>query len=739
MRAFSWSLLALAGLTVARQSWGSTSSYRNAAAYSNSYSRAVSIHDAGSFVREVAMTDAEIFCTCAGAPPAPVVEAPVFYLYVIAPSTDNTDRVSDWTIQFMQDFAKNNQRAQYDIRVLLVHKNGNGDKDTRYPCSASYNYQVTEVPMNIGSFAWEADVQEKISKFGGNDCHVIAQKVMIDDFNSRPESSKFALVYTTMEKLTDNFEQYYLVSNARKGMKFLASQGQRDAFYAAINNFQLVDSAFVVAGNAPLTRLESRLDEDSQLFHGFLAKWTPAPQLLASYPCPYRNIVNNQVWNPDRFLNAAQRQFCPLIDNPSSQNSEYRSATTPKIVAGFLNTIEGISRQKQANPQPVPYSASWDFGSNGKVQTLEDGLSCQYDLIVAIDLDCVNEQETPVMQSFATELINSIFAHKSYVERGYIRVGIIGFHNSLHIGMPLFEMSFVKNQQNEVGYNNALKAIRTLISIARNKANQESASFTQMFSLIPTLFDARNHKSRQLIIITNASPGIRYPGWSKYALEDLSRMRQRLYGNIQITAVAVNAQQCRGDYGTWTEDCFFADALMRIDPSFNAQRTLMGARRQAWSTFYEGMVNQMHEEIRVIEAEMKCEPAPANPIPCACAARAELCADIDKSEPGSDGPRGPEGPKGPPGPAGLIGRPGPPGSPAGPGMPGRPGLPGPRGPPGPRGKPAEAGSPGAPGADGPAGNPGRPGQPGADGPRGSPWKPWSLWKAWTRRKPWNSR
>ena len=178
------------------------------------------------------------------------------------------------------------------------------------------------------------------------------------------------------------------------------------------------------------------------------------------------------------------------------------------------------------------------------------GANCQYDLIIAIDLDCVNEQAAPAIQSFATEiiddLIDEIFSQQEYVEIGFIRVGIIGFENSLHIPMPLIEMSL----DNE-SFNKAFLAIKTLISIARNKANQESASFTQMFSLIPALFDARNNKSRQLILVTNAGPGLRHPGWSQYALADLAPMRQELYRGIEVTAIAVNAEPCNGGYGTW--------------------------------------------------------------------------------------------------------------------------------------------------------------------------------------------
>ena len=111
---------------------------------------------------------------------------------------------------------------------------------------------------------------------------------MIDDFNSRPETSKFPLAFTTINKLTDNFQKYFLVPGARKGMKFLATKGERDAFYATVNNFSLVDSAFIVAGNDPLSNLKPRLDEDSQLLRGFLAKWTAAPNLPSWYPCDYK-------------------------------------------------------------------------------------------------------------------------------------------------------------------------------------------------------------------------------------------------------------------------------------------------------------------------------------------------------------------------------------------------------------------------------------------------------------------
>merc|ERR1711953_262743 len=97
---------------------------------------------------------------------------PVFYLYVVAPATDNSDRVTDWTIQFLKSFAENPRQSKYDVKLILVHKTDNGDKDASFPCTASYNYNVTEIPLHRGiSPSLENQVNRTVSKFGGPDCY----------------------------------------------------------------------------------------------------------------------------------------------------------------------------------------------------------------------------------------------------------------------------------------------------------------------------------------------------------------------------------------------------------------------------------------------------------------------------------------------------------------------------------------------------------------------------------------
>lgn len=68
-------------------------------------------------------------------------------------------------------------------------------------------------------------------------------------------------------------------------------------------------------------------------------------------------------------------------------------------------------------------------------------------------------------------------------------------------------------------------AIDELTMFAESKLNFKQSSFVQSYEQIPSLFEMRAHRNRELLIITNASPGIRNRAWSRSKLSQLTEIK----------------------------------------------------------------------------------------------------------------------------------------------------------------------------------------------------------------------
>ena len=343
------------------------------------------------------------------------------------------------------------------------------------------------------------------------------------------------------------------------------------------------------------------------------------------------------------------------------------------------------------------------------------------------------------------QLLDDIFLKSTNVDDGFLRIGIIGFHSEIVIGMNLFVTSFIDGRSRAAEL--AKKALHDLTMFAESNLNFKTTSFQEIFEQLPSLFDARGHKTRELLIITNASPGLYNRQWGS-KLQQLEATRTSRYSNINIRAVAVNKPCDVRSHTRYQEDCSYTSALETIDLQFSGSFIMQGAaisaatdvgigkRATLWRGFYNQMIVDVNRTIKDIIEHMKCE-VPENPQPdCVCTARAELCASTKCFPPSPTGPPGPKGPPGAPGyygppgscgtagpkgnkgldgPDGQKGGDGPDGSIGGPGRPGHPGREGNDGRAGDKGK---QGPKGNPGTRGPSGNRGGPGDPGSDGDRG---------------------
>ena len=304
--------------------------------------------------------------------------------------------------------------------------------------------------------------------------------------------------------------------------------------------------------------------------------------------------------------------------------------------------------------------------------------------------------------------------------------------------MNLFELSTIDGRASAQA--DAIKAINDLQSFALSRRNYKTSSFRDTFESLATLFDARQHKVRELIIITNASPGQYAKGdWSDGDLARLAEIKRESYHDINIRTVPVNkkCQFMQGGRRSYHEDCAYFRALETIDSfpttydrstevlcpsipcSFNGRTT----------KYYAGLISGMNQHLVQAQSDYEkyCTAKPTPPQQCACTARGHIQCCYEGATDGDVGPQGPPGADGPPGPSGLIAGPGPSGPPGQRGVQGRPGPPGIKGLPAPKpegsGRDGQPGEPGMPGRDGSPGTPGDQGPPGLEGPVGRPGSP----------------
>ena len=173
-------------------------------------------------------------------------------------------------------------------------------------------------------------------------------------------------------------------------------------------------------------------------------------------------------------------------------------------------------------------------------QTIPDSVICYYDVVLALDLDCADFNENPVIGDFAVELVDTVFGKfENRILEGAIRIGIVGFHSELEIAMNLFELS--SHEGRSKAHENAHNAIKDLQSFALSRRNYKTSSFIDTFQNLAALFDARDHKVRELYIISNASPGQFTKGdWSEADLNRLKQIKSDSYSDIIIRTVPVN-------------------------------------------------------------------------------------------------------------------------------------------------------------------------------------------------------
>ena len=283
---------------------------------------------------------------------------------------------------------------------------------------------------------------------------------------------------------------------------------------------------------------------------------------------------------------------------------------------------------------------------------------------------------------------------------------------------------------NFASFGALIKAINDLQSFALSRRNYKTSSFSDTFKSLATLFDARQHKVRELIIITNANPGQYARGdWADDDLARLAKIKRESYHDINIRTVPVNTKcQFMGGGRRFHEDCAYFRALRTIDsfPTTYDRSTevlcpsIPCTYNGRTNKYYAGLISAMNQHLIQAQSNYNryCKAKPTSTAhTCACTARGHIqCCYEGRTGTGQTGPQGPQGAEGPAGLSGLMAGPGPSGPSGKRGVQGRRGSPGIKGLPAP--KPEGSGRDGQPGEPGPQGRNGSPGSPGVQGPPG---------------------
>merc|ERR1711962_1127484 len=156
------------------------------------------------------------------------------------------------------------------------------------------------------------------------------------------------------------------------------------------------------------------------------------------------------------FSNIASRKSCPFV---WPEKGLFDLDIPINIATSFVSTLINLppimTTPGDADPTTVRIST--------KVPEVPSDVTCNYDVVVAIDLECIDNEENSVVSFFVTNLINDIFAEIEAVIKANelkmksrldmdpsVRVAIVGFHKDIEVEYNLYQMSIVGNYRDSM-------------------------------------------------------------------------------------------------------------------------------------------------------------------------------------------------------------------------------------------------------------------------------------------------
>ena len=172
---------------------------------------------------------------------------------------------------------------------------------------------------------------------------------------------------------------------------------------SAYNNEDFLDSAVVIT-NAVFdakNTWKSNLDEqNTDMLECALS------ESKVEDGCDGYKIDNQKESNLSKL--GRNRQSCPMIPNWE----ERKSGENLYVFAKAMGKLMGkslTSNLELRGPRPDPEEAVIINKLPNKNLTIPDNVICSYDVMIAIDLECIDFNENPVVVSFAKQLIRDVF------------------------------------------------------------------------------------------------------------------------------------------------------------------------------------------------------------------------------------------------------------------------------------------------------------------------------------------
>ena len=366
-------------------------------------------------MRECTADQAQTICTCdtnmRPLPTPPTVTRNVAYITMIN-GDDGLDGEYSFLVKYVTSLLTN---FKSEIELRFVHRPLNlflvSNKNAT-PMQAGYEqpkcvedasgYEVSVMDVSIvndlrnGKESSFLTFFNRIYKDGTYKCDAYAMQALYQDLAAYKASFDGDVIATklTLQPFSDDESEY-------NGATFTAIE-------SACSNEDFVDSALIITDAdfvIPKSLWSSSLNEQPTRM---MSCALSAPQITTG--CEDYKVLNQ----PENKLTriGRERQHCPMIPNWEKRNNKPQMNNFGKAI-GELHAKTISSTITSRGPRPdAPDTTEMPIMINElpKNRTMPEDIICSYDVLIAVDLECIDFNENPVVVSFTKQLIKDVFA-----------------------------------------------------------------------------------------------------------------------------------------------------------------------------------------------------------------------------------------------------------------------------------------------------------------------------------------
>ena len=285
-------------------------------------------------------------------------------------------------------------------------------------------------------------------------CDAYAVKALYADFNAFRASfnGEITAVKISVQPFSDPAAEY--------------DQVEFRAIQDSCNNDLFVDSTLLITDAQYANRGNTWESVLSNQETGLMSCLLSDSQVGKS-TCSNYEVLNQK----ENILNriGRERTTCPMIPNwerrgGKPQMTQFSSAIGRLMATSITSTIDSRGPRPDAPSRPEQPIIINNLPKGNL--TIPEGVICSYDIMIAIDLACIDFEENPVVTTFAKGLISDIFGavgRDRLQNERVLRIGVVGFHSEVVIAMNFFEMSTYQGIDINLSTNRSSKAVVYMI------------------------------------------------------------------------------------------------------------------------------------------------------------------------------------------------------------------------------------------------------------------------------------